>query len=342
MTAKSVLEYTKEMTLLYVEDDAGLRENTKLLFENFFLSVTTANDGQQGLDLYLQSHAQGQPYNMVISDINMPNMDGIAMGEAIFEKEPLQAFIFITAHNEVSFLGSALHMGVSGFLTKPIQNDLFLKTLYRLGQAFCDRRYFTQQYDATEKLNIELMRKNESLQKLVRLLDTTVKKEQIVANAIPTQLHESIQDPQIKIDQINRLLSESIHELKDLYLEIDTSNIEINKAIASQSSYDYELSSLCNNFQRYASILLTYHSFTQLSESISNLANTLISEPTKNQKALSSTFVIMESFIFLIDEWQKNIRDVNLTYIDFFNASIINDAQTLINVYRGHEKKSEC
>jgi CheY-like chemotaxis protein len=154
MTAKSVLEYTKEMTLLYVEDDDGLRENTKLLFENFFLSVTTANDGQEGLNLYLESHASGNPYNMVISDINMPNMDGIAMAEAIFAKETLQPFIFITAHNEVSFLGSALHMGVSGFLTKPIQNDPLLKTLYRIGQAFCDRQYYLTHHNTTQSLAI--------------------------------------------------------------------------------------------------------------------------------------------------------------------------------------------
>lgn len=160
MTAKMVLEYTKEMTLLYVEDDDCLRENTKLLFENLFLSVTTASDGAQGLKSYLEAHIQGNPYNLIISDINMPNMDGITMCEAILDKEPLQAFLFITAHNELCFLESALNMGISGFLTKPIQNNLLLKTLFRLGQAFCDHKYFTQQYDAMESLKIEEMKKN--------------------------------------------------------------------------------------------------------------------------------------------------------------------------------------
>lgn len=341
ITAKSVLEYTKQMTLLYVEDDLSLQENTKLLFENFFLSVTTANDGQEGLDLYLKSHAAGNPYDLIISDINMPHMDGIAMGEAILEKEHMQAFVFITAHNEISFLGSALQMGVSGFLTKPIQNDLLLKTLYRLAQAFCDRKSFTQQYDAIEILNIELIKKNESLEKLVRLLNTSVKKEQIIATTTKVQSNKNDNALKDQTDQINLLLSESIHELKDLHVEIDTSNLEIINAISSGKDYQYDLSSLVNNFQRYASILLMHHCFTNLSQSISTLAGTLKTEPPRDNESLKNAFALVESFIYVLGKWQISLEEINIANINYFDASIISDTQTIINIWQGTQLESE-
>lgn len=332
ITAKSVLEYTKQMTLLYVEDDLSLQENTKLLFENFFLSVTTANDGQEGLNLYLESYAAGNPYNLIISDITMPHMDGIAMGEAILEKEPLQIFVFITAHNEISFLGSALQMGVSGFLTKPIQNDLLLKTLYRLGQAFCDRKYFIQQYNAIETLNLELTHKNASLQKLVRLLDTHVKKEQIIAS--PSKVVPTTDTTNEQMQQVQTLLKESLYELKELHAEMDTSNIDIMNAITAGQDYQQELHSLISNIQRYASILLLYHFFTDLSESISDLAYAFTNYHPKGQESAKNVFILTESFLFVLDKWQTCLKEMNISDIHYFDASIISDTQTIVTLLK--------
>lgn len=341
MTAKSVLEYTKQMTLLYVEDDLSLQENTKLLFENFFASVTTANDGQEGLDLYLKAHLENKPFDLVISDINMPKMDGIAMGEAILEKEPLQVFVFITAHNEVSFLGSALQMGVSGFLTKPIQNDLLLKTLYRLGQAFCDRKYFIQQYDAIESLNIELIKKNESLEKLVRLLDTNVKKDKIAAQAIKSSTPMGINNTDEQTAQVKLLLSESIYELRELHGEIDISNIEIIDALEKDLNYQKELNTLIADFYRYSNILILYHFFTNLSQSISALADTLKTESPKDKEASKNAFSLIESFIFVLGKWQVSLAEVNISDINYFDASIISDIQTIINIWKGTQIENE-
>lgn len=156
MSAKQVLEYTKKMTILYVEDDISLRLSTQKLFENFFASVQVASDGEEGLYLYLEAVRKKQPYSLVISDIAMPNLDGIAMCEAIMNDNPAQPFVFVTAYNETNHLMRAVEMGASGFLTKPIQYDHLIRTLSRIGQAYSYHHFFEEKYASVSALYLEV------------------------------------------------------------------------------------------------------------------------------------------------------------------------------------------
>lgn len=177
MNARQVLEYTKKMTLLYVEDDVSLRLSTQKLFENFFESVKVACDGEEGLYLYLEAVRKKQPYSLIISDIAMPNLDGIAMCEAIMNNNPAQPFIFVTAYNETNHLMRAVEMGASGFLTKPIQYDHLIRTLSRVGQAYSYHHFFEEKYASVSALyleveaqRIELEAKNKKLEAALLLL----------------------------------------------------------------------------------------------------------------------------------------------------------------------------
>ena len=156
MNARQVLEYTKKMTLLYVEDDISLRTSTQKLFENFFESVHCACDGEEGLYMHLEAVRNKQPYSLIISDIAMPNLDGIAMCEAILNENPAQPFIFVTAYNETAHLIRAVEMGVSGFLTKPIQYDHLVRTLGRVGQAYSYHHFFEEKYASISALYLEV------------------------------------------------------------------------------------------------------------------------------------------------------------------------------------------
>jgi CheY-like chemotaxis protein len=164
MNARQVLEYTQKMSLLYVEDDASLRLSTQKLFENFFESVVVASDGEEGLYLYLEAVRNKKPFSLIISDIAMPNLDGISMCEAITNNNPSQPFIFVTAHNETSHLLRAVEMGVSGFLTKPIQYDQLIRTLARVGQAYSYHHFFEEKYASVSALYLEVQAQREALE----------------------------------------------------------------------------------------------------------------------------------------------------------------------------------
>jgi CheY-like chemotaxis protein len=174
MNARQVLDYTKKMTLLYVEDDVSLRLSTQKLFENFFESVQVASDGEEGLYLYLEGVRRKQPYSLIISDISMPNLDGIAMCEAIMNNNPAQPFIFVTAYNETNHLMRAVEMGASGFLTKPIQYDHLIRTLSRVGQAYSYHHFFEEKYASVSALYLEVEAQRAELESKNRELETAI------------------------------------------------------------------------------------------------------------------------------------------------------------------------
>jgi len=153
---KLILENSKSLNILYVEDDDLLRESTSQLFSNFFQNVEVAYDGHDGLNMYKSFlEKNDKPFDIVISDINMPNMDGLEMCEKIKELNYDQVIIFITAFNESNYLHSAISLGVNGFLTKPIEMEQLKNVLYRSTQVVNDRKLVLQHYDQIEEQNIQ-------------------------------------------------------------------------------------------------------------------------------------------------------------------------------------------
>jgi len=149
---KLVLEHTKSLRVLYVEDDKDLLESTAELLENYFLSVDRASDGEEGLKKY-KNYAQEnqQPYDLVITDINMPKMDGIEMSEQIREITPREAIVLTTAHNEAEYLLKAIEVNVDGFIIKPLDHKQLLKVLYKVSQAIVEYKFFLKYADKLER-----------------------------------------------------------------------------------------------------------------------------------------------------------------------------------------------
>ncbi len=111
---KQVQEACSSLNMLYVEDDTILSEATMKTLRAFFQSVTLANDGKEGLELYKNNH-----YDIVLSDILMPHMDGKEMSREIRKINPDQAIIIMSAHEEAEFLMELIEIGIDKFVQKP-------------------------------------------------------------------------------------------------------------------------------------------------------------------------------------------------------------------------------
>ena len=152
---KLILENSKSLNILYVEDDEQLRNSTATLFRNFFNTVDIAEDGEIGYRMYEEFlDKTGFPYDLVISDINMPNMDGLKMCDMIKNLYINQVVIFITAHDEIRYLHSAINLGVNAFLTKPIEIQQLKHVLYTTTQIVSDRKLVQQYYEQIEDINL--------------------------------------------------------------------------------------------------------------------------------------------------------------------------------------------
>lgn len=131
MKIKEILEYTQELTVLYVEDDEDVRLQLIAILEKLFKQVEVAKDGAEGLEIY--SNKKGS-IDLIITDINMPKKNGIEMSLEIKELNHQVHIIVVTAHGDVGYFSKAIEIGVDGFIIKPINKEQLFETIHKVAK----------------------------------------------------------------------------------------------------------------------------------------------------------------------------------------------------------------
>ena len=133
-------ELAAGLTVLYVEDDEFLQEETAELLSNFFAKVTRASDGKEGLARFRE-----QACDLVITDINMPNLNGLDMLREILAQNPNQMAMVISAHDETPYLMEMLRLGIRHYISKPLVLQSFLEVLQRVCAQLQEEREARQE-----------------------------------------------------------------------------------------------------------------------------------------------------------------------------------------------------
>jgi DNA-binding NtrC family response regulator len=107
-----------KMRLMLVDDEAGFLSTTKKLLERKGLQVTTAASGHEALDKLV-----AESVHVVILDVKMPGMDGVAVLKAIKSRYPLIQVVMLTGHGTVESALEGLRSGATDYLMKPIDID---------------------------------------------------------------------------------------------------------------------------------------------------------------------------------------------------------------------------
>jgi len=124
-------KYTKNKSVLFVEDDNNIIKETSELLELLFTKVHIAKDGKEGLVKYTEYYKENNSfYDLVISDINMPIMNGIELTKEIYKLNKEQLLIILSAHSESEYLLELVNIGISHFIPKPLNYDSFVHVLY--------------------------------------------------------------------------------------------------------------------------------------------------------------------------------------------------------------------
>jgi DNA-binding response OmpR family regulator len=130
---EALYQKTKDLNILFVEDYIPLREKIVEILEDFFHIVVEANDGDEGLEQYLEFEKQHQkPFDIVITDIKMPRRNGIELTKAIQQHHEDQIIIVLSAHQESEYLLEFINLGIAQFIPKPIEPEKLLLVLDRV------------------------------------------------------------------------------------------------------------------------------------------------------------------------------------------------------------------
>src|SRR5438445_1952364 len=108
--------------ILLVDDDPDLLKLISLRLSSAGYTVHTAQSGESALSAL----AVARP-NVVVTDLKMPGIDGMALFEAIHRSHPTLPVIILTAHGTIPDAVAATQRGVFGFLTKPFDSQELLQ-----------------------------------------------------------------------------------------------------------------------------------------------------------------------------------------------------------------------
>jgi len=119
----------ERIRLLIVDDIAETRENLRKLlsFDTSIEVVGAASSGREGIELVKEFRP-----HIVLMDINMPDMDGIAATEAILREVPTTQVVMLSVQGETDYLRRAMLAGARDFLTKPPSGDELMSTIRRV------------------------------------------------------------------------------------------------------------------------------------------------------------------------------------------------------------------
>ena len=122
--------FAPETKFLVVDDFATMRKIIKkVLSELGYKNIEEADDGSNAYPLLEKALANGQPFEFVISDWNMPNMTGLELLKKVRGHSQLKTmpFMLVTAESEQKHIVEAAKAGVSDYVVKPF-NATTLKT----------------------------------------------------------------------------------------------------------------------------------------------------------------------------------------------------------------------
>ena len=112
------------LRILYVEDDLNTREEVSFFLEGIVAELYLASDGKEGYEKYC-THLP----DLIITDIQMPKMNGIEMIEKIRQTDSYTPILITSAYNETNYLLNAINIGVERYILKPINLKLLVEAI---------------------------------------------------------------------------------------------------------------------------------------------------------------------------------------------------------------------
>jgi DNA-binding response OmpR family regulator len=130
MISEKQLElYAKDTNILIVDNDNNSLSILKDVLSNYFSNITTAVDGKEAWEKYSTSTKK---FDLVISDVKMPNMDGIELARKLKNDNQDNSIIILSDINDVESFTKLINIGIDGFVIKPFIFDKLARRIINI------------------------------------------------------------------------------------------------------------------------------------------------------------------------------------------------------------------
>ena len=121
---KELKEKLKTLTLLYAEDEEGIRKNIADSLRYYLKEVYEASNGEEGYLVYKEKTP-----SIILSDIHMPILNGIDFIKKVRQEDRITPVVMITAHTDKEYLLEAVELHMEKYLVKPIELEVLFEVL---------------------------------------------------------------------------------------------------------------------------------------------------------------------------------------------------------------------
>jgi len=134
---KSLISNLKNFTILYIEDEDGIRDNITEILKDLFRQTYVAKNAQQGYKLY----EENKP-DLIITDIRMPNETGIELIKKIRKIDSKVRVIISSAHTDLEYMLEATELHLVKYIVKPLTEAKLIEALEAFVKSFDSARVY--------------------------------------------------------------------------------------------------------------------------------------------------------------------------------------------------------
>ncbi len=117
--------------VLLVEDEELARKTLAFYLNTIFDEVVLACDGEEALLIIKENEQNNKNFDLILTDLNMPNVNGMQMIDEVLKFSPNQRFIIVSAHKNEEDLLKLINLRVCGYFVKPLNIDNMMEMLQK-------------------------------------------------------------------------------------------------------------------------------------------------------------------------------------------------------------------
>jgi signal transduction histidine kinase len=229
--------------ILVIDDEVAMLKTLSAGLEDMGYKVTTAVNGQEALALI-----KGQPFNIVIADIKLPDISGLEILETAKELNPETAVIIITGHASIETAVDAINEGAYAYILKPVAME-GLETIIK--NALREQRLLLENRELVESLQLSNRRLEESNRALEQVSQAKSGFMAKTSHELRTPLNSIIGFSEVLLTKIMPPIDQATHDEFLNYIHIsakhllhlidsilDLSKVESGKIALEPSEFD--------------------------------------------------------------------------------------------------------